>query len=155
MNQDKKLTSKFVFFEPGDLIDGDLELRLVKTLQANESENHVPEYEFHMFKMGTDSLMGIIGLRIDLNDRLKKYGGNINYEVKEEFRGHRYASRSCKLLFSLARKHGLSKLLVTCGPDNIGSKKTCEVIGGQLIDIINVEIEPGRFRDTRRYEIPI
>jgi tagatose 1,6-diphosphate aldolase len=155
MAKNKELASTFVFFEPGDLIDGDLELKLVQILQANESKNHVPQYKFHMFKTGTDNLMGIIGLRIVLNDHLKKYGGNMNYEVEEEFRGHRYASRSCKLLFPLAKKHGLSKLLITCSPDNIGSKKTCAAIGGKLVDTINVEIEPGRFRDTCRYEIPI
>jgi len=79
----------------------------------------------------------------------------MNYEVNEEFRGHSFASRSCKLLFPLAKKHGLSKLLITCDPDNIASKKTCAAIGGILIDTIYVEIEPGRFRDTCRYEIPI
>lgn len=155
MHQNKEMTSKFVFFEPGDLIDGDLELRLVKKLQGNESENHVPEYIFEMIKTGTKKRMGIIGLRIILNDRLKKYGGNLNYEVEKEFRGNRYAARCCQLLFALARKHKLKKLLITCGPNNIGSKKTCEILGGKLIDIINVEIEPGIFRDTCRYEIQI
>ncbi len=148
-------TSKFIFFEPGDLIDDDLELRLTKTLQANESENHVPEYGFHMFKTGTNNFMGNIGLRIILNDRLKKYGGNVNYNVEEKHRGNRYASRSCKLLFPLARKHELCELLVTCAPDNIGSKKTCEAIGGKLIETNYIEIEPGKFRDTCRYKICI
>ena len=148
-------TSKFIFFKPGDLIDNDLELKLSKTLQANESENHVPEYAFHMFKAGTNNFMGNIGLRIILNDRLKKYGGNMNYNVEEEHRGNQYSSRSCKLLFPLARKHGLRELLITCAPDNIGSKKTCEAIGGKLIDTNYIEIEPGKFRDTCRYKINI
>lgn len=145
----------FVFFEPGILIDRDLELKLTDKVPVNIERNYSPQYKFTLFKTGTKEVMGMIGLRPILTSSLERYGGNINYHVDETYRGHNYAARSCRLLFPLARKHGIKSLLITCDPKNIASVKTCELLNGTLLDISLVEIEPQQFRDTCRYEIPI
>lgn len=42
------------------------------------------------------------------------------------------------MLFDLARKHGMDYLYITCNPENIASRKTCEFAGGVLESIIDL-----------------
>ena len=51
------------------------------------------------------------------------------------YRGHHYAEKACRLLFTLAKKHGLGYVIITCRPDNIPSRRTCERLGGELLEI--------------------
>ena len=64
--------------------------------------------------------------------------GNVGYLIHKPWRGHHYAARACRLLFSLARRHGLEKLYITCQPDNAASARTCELAGGRLVEIAPV-----------------
>ncbi len=78
--------------------------------------------------------MGVCDLRVGHNDNTY-YGGNIGYTVFEEYRGHHYAAKACRLLFHLAKKHGMEHLTITCDPDNAPSYKTCEALGGKLLEV--------------------
>lgn len=88
-------------------------------------------------------------MRIGHNENTK-YGGNIGYEVFKEFRGNRYASKSCRLLFIQAKKHEMDKIIITCNPDNIASRKTCEYSGAELLDIVNVPSWHEMYKTGRR-----
>ena len=63
------------------------------------------------------SRAGFITLRIGYTEHLRLYMGHIGYQVEEEARGHRYAARACRLLYPLARLHGMSDLWITCAPE--------------------------------------
>lgn len=78
--------------------------------------------------------MGSCVLRIGYTDGLY-YGGHIGYSIKEEYRGHHYAAKACKLLFLLAKKHEMPYLYITCSPDNAASRKTCEYLHGEFLGI--------------------
>ena len=78
--------------------------------------------------------IGACDLRVGHSEGLY-YGGNIGYNLKEEYRGHHYAAKACRLLFDLARKHDLGYVIITCNPENIASRKTCEYLGGKLLEI--------------------
>lgn len=127
----------FTFLDPGPLIDGDLELVLVKKNPANEEKQFVPEYKFEMRNTHTGERMGYIDLRIGDSENTI-YGGHIGYGVDEPFRGNKYAARGCKLLFPLAEKHGMNSLLITCNPDNYPSRRTCELAGGKLVEVVDL-----------------
>ncbi len=131
-------TEDFTFLDPGRLVDGDLELVLVKKKTGNPEKELVPAYDFKMRLLGTEMKMGHINLRIGNIDKIVKYGGHIGYGVDPEYRGHRYAARSCRLLFPFAKRHGLNTLWITCNPGNLGSRKTCEIAGGKLIEIVDL-----------------
>lgn len=66
------------------------------------------------------------------------YAGNIGYRIEEPWRGRRYAGKACRLLFGLARRHGMDYLIITCDPDNLPSRRTCEWLGGELLEIAEV-----------------
>ncbi len=129
--------NNFTFLKPVGLVDNDLELVLKETSPADEKKGYVPAYFFEMINSNTGEKMGRIDLRIG-NNQNTYYGGNIGYTVEEGFRGHHYASRSIKLLMPFIKKHGVNEFLITCNPDNIASRKTCEHAGGKLIEIASL-----------------
>jgi predicted acetyltransferase len=145
--------------EPGPLLDGDLTLALVQYLPGRPSEGYVPMYRFHMRRASDGVRVGEVDLRIGLTDALRAYGGNVGYWVDPEFRGHRYAARAVRLLFGLARAHGMEALWITCAPENVASRRTCEIVGGVLADVVPLpadahDAEPGRTM-TCRYRVAL
>lgn len=148
----------FRFLRPGRLIDGDLELVLVRTVPADPVKRHVPSYEFEMRHPGKTFAMGSIRLRIGSALALR-YPGHIGYEVKRRFRGHRYAARSCRLLFPLARAHGLKAVWLTVDPNNIASQRTCEILGAQWVETVRIPKKHEMFAPgapyRRRYRVDL
>jgi tagatose 1,6-diphosphate aldolase len=129
----------FPFYEPGTLVDDDLELVLADTVAGGPDKAFVRTYDFTMKVRGNPLLpAGHIALRIWTGDYFIRYVGHLAYSVVPEYRGHRYAARACKLLLPLARRHGLSTLWITCNPENIASRRTCELIGAELVEVVDV-----------------
>jgi predicted acetyltransferase len=138
--------SEFAFYDPGSLVDDDLELVLEKTTPGNSASGYAPTYVFQMRRVGRDIQIGNIKLRAGNIPYLVMYGGHIGYGVEPAYRGHRYASRACRLLLPLARKHGLNPLWITCNPDNIASRKTCERLGAEFVEIVEVPEDTDMYR---------
>jgi len=136
----------FQFRDPGRLIDGDLELVLVEKRPGDPSRNHVPAYKFKMTLAGQGVEVGAIELRVGDSDHIVMYAGHVGYRVNPEHRGHRYAARACRLLLALARRHGLETLWITCDPDNVASRRTCELAGAELVRIVDLP------QDTDMYQ---
>lgn len=146
----------FKFIRPGKLIDDDLELVLKSTTPADKAKGYSPAYEFEMRHPGKPQCMGVIRLRVDTAATLC-YPGHIGYEVNKQFRGHRYAARSCQLLLALAYSHGLKYVWLTVDPKNIPSQKTCDIIGANYIKTVrlpsNHEMYEQGARYRRRYKL--
>jgi predicted acetyltransferase len=143
-----------ILIDPGRLVDGDLELVLVERAPAQPDKGWVPAYLFEMRHTTSGACMGRISLRVGHTKELDFIGGQIGYGVEPEYRGHHYAARSCKLLFPLAKAHGLSPIWITCNPDNWASRRTCELAGGQFIEIVDAPpgswaYERGEFQKCR------
>ncbi len=125
------------FYDTSDLMDEEIYLRLDKTADENKEKAYLPAYYFTIVRRLDRVEVGKCDLRIGHNENTK-YGGNIGYEIFEEFRGNRYATKACKFMFPLAKKHEIDYLIITCDPDNIASRKTCEYSGGELIGILDI-----------------
>jgi tagatose 1,6-diphosphate aldolase len=132
---------EFEFLDPGRLVDGELELVLTATRPGRLDKGLAPEYAFDMRRTGTNVVLGSINLRIGETEFLTHYAGQIGYGVEPEHRGHHYAARATRLLLPLAASHGLSTLWITVNPDNLPSRRTCEIAGGELVEI--VDLPPG------------
>lgn len=121
------------FLDTAFLRNDEITLVLERTADADPVRKWVPAYFFNICdKQGRK--MGVCDLRIGYCDGLY-YGGHIGYTVFEEYRGSHYAAKACLLLFSLARRHGMDHLFITCSPDNQASRKTCEYLHGKLLEI--------------------
>ena len=121
------------FLNTEHLKTDEIMLRLEKAAEGNPEKGWVPEYHFAICNPQGEK-MGVCDLRLGHNEKLY-YGGNIGYRVEQPYRGHHYAGKACKLLFELAKQHEMGHVIITCNPENIASKKTCEYVGGTLLEI--------------------
>ncbi len=117
--------------------DGEIKLHLARVIPKGQpATGNVPVYYYRIQLMdGTE--VGRCDLRIGDNERLM-IAGHIGYGVWKEYRGHHYAAKACRLLMEIARSFGLDHLMITCDPDNLASRKTCEALGAELLGIVEV-----------------
>jgi tagatose 1,6-diphosphate aldolase len=144
------MKTSFQFLRPGKLINRDLELVLTRTVEADPIKRHVPMYEFDLRHISRRVAMGKIRLRIGSALALR-YPGHIGYEVRQRFRGRRYAARSCQLLLPLAHAHGLKAVWLTVDPKNIPSQKTCQIVGARYIETVSIPRNHEMYQDGARY----
>jgi predicted acetyltransferase len=140
----------FKFQDPTQLIDDDLELILVEKYPGDPTVGYVPAYRFKMALVGQDKQIGSIEIRVGNTEHVVMYGGHIGYGVDPEYKGHRYAARSCRLLLPLARSHGLKTLWITCNPDNMASRRTCEILGAELVEIVDLPEDTDMYQEGER-----
>jgi predicted acetyltransferase len=129
---------KFQFLDPGPLVDGDLELALTRRSPPDPSRDRVAAYEFEMRVPGSPGAAGRVSFRAQPHRMMELYRGQIGYEVNPSHRGRHFAERSVRLLLPFIRRHGFSELWITCDPDNLASRRTCERIGAALIETVAV-----------------
>lgn len=140
----------FVFLNPGPLRDGELELRLRHAAPGDPDRAWAPAYLFDMYLANREVKVGAIDLRIGNMPRLVLYGGHIGYGVDEAYRGRHFAARAVRLLFDLARRHEMTTLWITCNPDNWASRRTCEIAGGELVEIVDLPEDNDMYLDGER-----
>lgn len=127
---------KNVLFALGALIDDELVLELADF--APHPVHKAPTYYFRMVHVGSGDELGTTNLRVESAPHIELYAGHVGYTVHPTHRGHRYAARSLRLLLPLAGKLGLNPLWITCDPDNIASRRSCELAGAQFVQIVDV-----------------
>jgi predicted acetyltransferase len=118
-------------FEFGDfdiLTDGVITLAIDRKIPANPITGHAPSYQFNVMLHGSTGKIGSIRLRVG-DDPALRIAGHIGFEIDELHRGHRYATRACFLLREVIRAHHLDPVIITCDPENLASRRTCELIG--------------------------
>lgn len=86
-------------------------------------------------------IAGGMGLRIGTSPEIELYSGNIGYHVYPAARGRHLSERACRLVLPLARRHGIERLWITCNPDNVASRRTCERLGATLVETVTIPKE--------------
>ena len=127
----------FRFLDFDTLSGRGISLELSEKVPGDEEKGWVPAYKYHMVLPGTETIVGEIDLRIGYQESLY-YGGHIGYTVYEGYRGHHFAGKACLLIKQVALAHGMKKLIITCNPENIPSRKTCEYVGAKLVEIVDL-----------------
>ncbi len=145
MNMDE-----FNWIDPGVLVDKDLELILLEKVPEDPAKGYVPAYSFGMRRTGNPENIGNISLRVGDTFRLRMYGGHIGYGVHQEHRGNHYAARACRLLFDLAKNHGMRQVWITCNPENTASRRTCELAGARFIGIVDLPTDIDMYQQGER-----
>jgi RimJ/RimL family protein N-acetyltransferase len=120
------------FIEVPNLSNREIYLVCIEKQPGNTEKKWVPGYEFAICKGGQK--VGRINLRIGYVDSLY-YGGQIGYDIDEEYRGNGYAGQACRLLLPVAKAHKMEKLLITNNVDNTSSKRVCEKLGARLVRV--------------------
>ncbi len=125
-----------MFLDTAFLVNDEIQLCLQKTVAGDLEKDWLPAYHFIICNQSGQNI-GDCDLRIGHNAKTY-YGGNVGYQIQEEYRGYHYAGKACLLLFELAKKHHMDYLIITCNPDNYASRKTCEYAGGHLVEIVEL-----------------
>lgn len=136
------------FQEPGELVDGELRLELRDCYQGDAAKSWVPAYRFAM-TVGAEHV-GKTELRLGATDFIVRFAGQVGYEVEANHRRHRFASRALRLLPQLARRHGFTCLSITCEPANSGSRRSCELAGAEMIEIVGAPEDCEMYREGDR-----
>ena len=125
-----------MFFTDLDLHDSEIKLILRETKEAIPERKHVPVYCFDIALLD-GTVVGNCSLKI-WHTPVIWFAGNIGYEVYEPYRGHRYASKACRLLFKLAIMHNLDYVIITCNVSNAASERSIQLAGGMFIEEADV-----------------
>ena len=133
------------FLDTSFLKTDELFLALDHTAEADPVRDWVPAYHFHIC-LPDGTRIGRCDLRVGHNRSLY-YGGNIGYGIFPDYRGHHCAEKACRLLFELAKRHGLDYVVITCDPGNPASRRTCERLGGKLLEIAELPEDNDMRRD--------
>jgi predicted acetyltransferase len=86
-----------------------------------------------------DEVVGRLGLRLELNEGLEKFGGHIGYITRPSFRKRGIASKMLALALETDYAKEIGKILLTCDLDNEASEKTIVKNGGLFFDVVELE----------------
>jgi tagatose 1,6-diphosphate aldolase len=82
--------------------------------------------------------VGAIRFRDFSNEDTVLYAGNFGWDVDEFYRGYGFAERACRLLLPFVRSCGHEQIWITCDPENVASRRTCERLGARLVEIVDI-----------------
>ena len=89
--------------------------------------------------MEDNTWIGLLTLRLRLNEAFLHSGGHIGYVIRPSKRRCGYGTALLRLGLDKARERGLARVLLTCDETNIGSRKIIEANGGQFENAVVVE----------------
>ena len=129
---------EFVFKDYGIFTNGEITVAVSQKNPGRVERGISPSYDFAIRLPGKNVPIGRVSLRIGDTDELNLYTGHIGYGINNRYRGHHYAAKACNLIRPVALDYGYSMLWITCRPDNYPSRRTCELLGCELVEIIEL-----------------
>lgn len=92
----------------------------------------VPDSTFFCLDEERNILVGAVNIRHYLNDFLLAHGGHIGDGIRPSERRKGYATKMIGLALEECKKLGITRVLLVCDKDNIGSAKSIVKNGGIL-----------------------
>lgn len=97
------------------------------------NEEKVPARTYFLVRDSDNKIVGMINIRLALNEKLRNYGGNIGYSIRPTERRKGYNKINLYLALKVCQEYGLKEVLLDCDKDNLGSAKTMQALGGVMI----------------------
>ena len=99
---------------------------------TEEQDGRVPDSTFFCLDTDRNIFVGAVNIRHYLNDELLETGGHIGDGVRPSDGRKGCATAMIGLALEECRKLGITRVLITCDKDNIGSAKSIMNNGGIL-----------------------
>ncbi len=101
---------------------------------ANVPKDRVPAYTYFYVHDDGARIIGMINIRLALNDFLKKEGGHIGYSIRPTERRKGYGTRMLRQAMAFLKPIGLTDIILVCNKDNLASARIIMNCGGILED---------------------
>ena len=99
---------------------------------ANVKESKVPALTYFYVREEDDRIVGMINIRLALNDFLRNEAGHIGYSVRPTERRKHYGTEMLKCGLEVCRRIGIEDVIVSCDKDNPASAGVIKNCGGVL-----------------------
>ena len=93
-------------------------------------EEKVPARTYFLVRESDRRIIGMINVRLALNERLSRYGGHIGYSIRPTERGKGYNKTNLYLGLEVLDRHGVEDAFLDADLDNPASWRTMEALGG-------------------------
>ena len=109
----------------------------LKKLEADYNRvpdgERVPARTYFLVRESDGRIVGMINIRLALNEKLRRYGGHIGYSIRPTERGKGYNKINLYLGLKICEKYGIDSVFMDADLDNPASWKTMEALGGVRI----------------------
>ena len=117
---------------------------------ANIAPGKVPSATYFYVREEDSRIVGMINIRLSLNDFLRRECGHIGYSIRPTERRRHYATEMLRSALEICRKVNIGEVILTCGRENAASARVIENCGGRQTE----EFYSETFDETiRRYVI--
>lgn len=107
--------------------------KLDQDYHRKPDEEKVPARTYFLIRENDDRIIGMINIRLSLNEKLRKYGGNIGYCIRLGERGKGYNKINLYLGLKVCEYYGVDSVLLDADLENPASWRTMEALGGERI----------------------
>lgn len=97
------------------------------------NEEKVPSETYFLVRESDQKIVGMINIRLALNEKLKEFGGHIGYSIRPTERGKGYNKINLYLGLLCCQQHGIEEVFMDCDKDNLASAKTMQALGGKKL----------------------
>ena len=97
------------------------------------NEEKVPARTYFLVRETDRRIVGMINIRLCLNERLSHYGGHMGYSIRPTERGKGYNKINLYLGLKVCDTHGIDTVFMDADLNNPASWKTMEALGGVRI----------------------
>lgn len=111
---------------------GDWIEKLEKDRKQEISSETVPAETFFLVRKSDNKIVGMVNIRLALNEKLRNSVGNIGYSIRPTERRKGYNKINLYLALLECKKQEIKQVMLNCTKTNLGSAKTIQALNGKL-----------------------
>lgn len=96
------------------------------------TEVSVPALTYFLVRQSDNKIVGMVNIRLALNESLKLLAGHIGYSIRPTERRKGYNKINLYLALKVCGEHNIGEVILDCKKGNIGSEKTIQALGGSF-----------------------
>lgn len=101
---------------------------------ANVPQSRVPALTYFYVREEDDEIVGMINLRLAVNEFIKKEGGHIGYCIRPNERRKHYATDMLSEALKVYDTLSIKEVIVTCDKSNTASANVIKNCSGELVE---------------------